>query len=156
MAKRRYSDEDRANALAALAANGGNVSKTARDLDIPEPTLRCWATGERHPEALQMRDGKMADLADRLEEVAWKLSDAIPGKIGKASLKDTAISLGITVEKMRLLRDKPTSISKDATEPDLSALDDEELRQYERLHRKLAGLPEEREGGEEGEVPPQS
>jgi transposase-like protein len=35
MGKRRYSDEERGVALAALAANNGDVSKTARQLDIP-------------------------------------------------------------------------------------------------------------------------
>jgi hypothetical protein len=40
-----------AEALAALAANGGNIARTARQLGIPVSTLKRWATGTAHPEA---------------------------------------------------------------------------------------------------------
>jgi hypothetical protein len=46
MGKRRhYSDEDRAEALAVLDANAGNLKRTARDLGIPRATLQEWAGG---------------------------------------------------------------------------------------------------------------
>jgi transcriptional regulator of acetoin/glycerol metabolism len=35
----RYSDEQRAAVLAALDANNGNLSKTARDTGVPKSTL---------------------------------------------------------------------------------------------------------------------
>jgi len=41
------SDDDRAKALAALVANGGNVEKTAREVGIPASTLRVWRSGGR-------------------------------------------------------------------------------------------------------------
>jgi transposase-like protein len=49
----RYSDIDRANALATLAANGGNVQRTVAQIGVPEQTLRTWKTGERHPEGAE-------------------------------------------------------------------------------------------------------
>src|SRR5436190_21494765 len=41
--KRAYSDDDRLFALRALEANGGNVSRTARELGLPLATLHQWA-----------------------------------------------------------------------------------------------------------------
>lgn len=50
MPRRRYSDSERAEALAALAANAGNRAKTARQLGIPRQTLAEWvAAGELAP-----------------------------------------------------------------------------------------------------------
>jgi transposase-like protein len=66
MPKRRYSDDDRANAIAALAANGGFVKTTARQLGIPAKTLENWSKGTRHPEAANMGDIKKKHLADAL------------------------------------------------------------------------------------------
>jgi hypothetical protein len=101
---RRYSDDDRASALAAVAANGGNVSKTARELGIKVTTLRQWKCGERHPEAIQMSQGKKLPLADAIETVVDKMVAAVAGKIDDASLQQLATSIGILTDKMLLLR----------------------------------------------------
>ncbi len=41
-----YNDEQRITALAALAANGGNIAKTARETGISRMTLREWQGSE--------------------------------------------------------------------------------------------------------------
>lgn len=110
--RRRYTDEERANALAALAANGGNVQRTAEQLGIPQITLHNWARGKRHPEASQMGERKKGPMADRLEEIAWQLLEAIPGKIDGATLATTATAMGIAIDKARLLRGEPTAIEE--------------------------------------------
>ena len=46
MAKRSYSDEQKASALAALAANGGNARLTAAQVGVPRTTLLKWAAGK--------------------------------------------------------------------------------------------------------------
>ena len=112
MAKpRQYSDEERANALAALAANGGNINRTAKQLGIPEKTLSNWANGKRHPESAQMGERKKGDMSDALEALAWKLLDAWPKKIAKATLAQLATATGIAIDKMRLLREPSTAIA---------------------------------------------
>jgi hypothetical protein len=111
--RRRYSDEERANALAALAANGGNVNQTARQLNIPEPTVRHWANGNVHPDVVKDHEEKKESMAVALDRVAQQLLDAIPGKIDKANLSHTATAMGIAIDKARLLRGEPTSISKE-------------------------------------------
>lgn len=139
---RRYSDEDRSDAVAALCANGGNVKRTARELGIPEKTLANWAKGDRHPEAAAAAEEKKGPLADRLEQVAWQLADAIPGKLDAAPLQQVATALGIVVDKLRLLRNEPTSISKTqgAGTDDLRDLSDDEL---ERRAAELRGRIEQ-------------
>ena len=104
MARRSYSDEQRAEAMAALDANGGNVKRTARETGIPGTTIKGWADGRRAHVDNDLRTQKRGDLADRLEEIAWQLAGALPDKIEGAALNHIATALGITVDKMRLLR----------------------------------------------------
>jgi hypothetical protein len=113
MSRRRYSDDDRANALAALAANGGNVERTATQLGIPQSTLRHWVDGDRHPEALQMGEQKKGPLADTLEVVAFALAGdlADPARRAGAKVPDLALALAIVIDKMRLLREQATSLT---------------------------------------------
>jgi hypothetical protein len=145
-ARRRYSDEERANALAALAANGGNVDRTARQLGIPAKTLENWAKGDRHPESAEMGERKSGSMADALEGVAWKLLDALPGKVEKASLSHTATAMGIAIDKCRLLRGEPTAINRQEMDDLSDAELDERIRDLEAKLRDPAG----REGGPAG------
>ncbi len=152
MAKRSYSDEEKASALAALAANGGDVHRTSRQVGVPRKTLEDWSKGRGVCLAVaDIRQGKKADLADRLEDLAHQLADAIPGKIPTADLKQLGVSLGIAVDKMRLLREQPTSIEAH----DLS--DDEKLARLrqlaERAQARSLGLPDP--GGAPGMGQPQ-
>lgn len=123
MGKRRYSDDDRANALAALAANGGNVNKTAKEIGVPPKTIENWAKGDRHPEAANLGELKKLPMADALELVAWKLLGRIDELSDKGPLNQTSVSFGIAIDKMRLLRNQPTSINQN----DLAILSDDEL-----------------------------
>jgi hypothetical protein len=139
--KRRYSDDERANALAALAANAGNVTRTARQLGIPRATLVHWADGDRHPEAMIMGEGKRRDMAEALVGVAWQLLDAIPSKIDNAPLLQTATSLGIAIDKARLLRGEPTTIEGHVAAGELArraAADPELAAHADRMLERLA------------------
>lgn len=115
MAERRsYSDEEKAEALAALAANGGDVSETARSLQIPRLTLQHWAQGRGvQPRVFQKEQEKREGLAERLEALAHRLVDVIDKKADTATARDAATAMGIAVDKMRLLREQPTSINRD-------------------------------------------
>jgi transposase-like protein len=136
VAQRRYSDDDRANALAALAANGGNIDRTARQLGVPRATLQSWAKGSRHPEAAEDAAQKKGPLADSIEDLARKVLAGMEDKIEGARFNEAAVGFGILVDKMQLLRGKPTSIDKH----DLCDLPDDELdRQLAAEERALAG-----------------
>ena len=112
MAKRSYSDAQRAEALAALDANGGNTKQTARGIGIPEATLRGWAHGE-NPVSADIRDGKKRGLLGELRDLAEALVSAARDKIKDANLQQTMTSLGIAIDKARLLEDLPTSIVRE-------------------------------------------
>jgi len=143
--KRRYSDEEKANALAALAANAGNIERTARELSIPASTLQHWANGNVHAQVTNLRDQKKGVLAEGLEDVAWRLLEGVtPAKIAETDVRELLTAVGIAVDKMQLLRGKPTAIGKH----DFSGVSDDELD-------KLIAT-EERAivGGDPGEAPP--
>lgn len=112
MSKRRYSDEDKATALAALDANGGNVYKTSRLLKIPQTTLQEWFNGRVNDTVPEIRMRKKEALADRLSEIAHQLIDAAPDKMKTANLQQVFTSLGITIEKLQLLDGEPTERSE--------------------------------------------
>lgn len=106
---RGFTEDDKAAALAALAANAGNVSKTARDLGIPRTTLSRWSNGERITDGVTAKAHvKKSALADELENVARALVGAMPAKIAAATLQQVATSLGITIDKMQVLRGEST------------------------------------------------
>jgi hypothetical protein len=119
VARRRYSDDERANALAALAANGGNVERTARQIGVPHKTLDNWSKGACHPAVAELGNRKKGSLSDAFEDVAWKLLGVAGTKADKLNAKDAVIAAATAVDKMRLLRDEPTGITDDrARRPD--------------------------------------
>lgn len=121
MGKRQYSDNDKALALATLDANGGDVPKTAKLLKIPPSTLADWSKNRGvNKEVTEIRDVKKRELADKLAEVADKLTGNLLIRAESelsilVPMKDIATSLGIVVDKMQLLKGEPTGITKDAT-----------------------------------------
>lgn len=141
MERRKYTDEERAAALAALDANAGNVARTAEQLGIPASTLQYWQEMDALP---KLREQKKVQLADRLEEIAYQLVEALPGKIKKANLLQTATTLGITIDKMQLLRGLPTNISDDA-----SLTDEQRMAELNRL----ANAARERQARQAAESP---
>jgi transposase-like protein len=141
MGKRRYSDEERGVALAALAANNGDVSKTARQLDIPYMTLANWAKGRCHPAVTEIGEQKKQEMGDLVEDTLRKVLEGIPEKVKEADLKDTTISAGILADKMQLLRGKPTSVVK--ADETVTA----RVNRYEEALRRAA----EAEGGAAGD-----
>src|SRR5690349_9138116 len=100
----KYSRQTKATALATLKANGGNVTLTAKLLQIPRKTLEAWSKGEGMKlEAVpqEMIEEKASELADRLDVIAGLLTREMtnPEKIARASLKDVSIALGVTIDK---------------------------------------------------------
>lgn len=113
-----YSDEEKASALTLLAVYNGNVKRAARTLGVPRSTLAAWAKGRgTNAGVTKQCHFKKESLADKFEEVARKLLDAAadPAKLAEASLLDTVKALAICIDRMLLLRARPTQI---ITNPD--------------------------------------
>ena len=111
--RRRYDDKFRASAVVMLEATGypeieGGLSQTAKHLGVPLSTLKGWFKLEHNPPPAQLRNEKKQDLVIELENVAYLLVKAMPGKIDEASLQQIATSMAIAIDKMQLLKGQPT------------------------------------------------
>lgn len=115
MARKHYSDEQVAHALAVLTSNGGNLLKTSRATGVERATLRAWQAGElrqHKPDVVnEKREGKEQAISDKLETFAHKAAERASGDEFVAELKgkDLLIAAGIAIEKVQLLRGRPTS-----------------------------------------------
>jgi len=101
---RRYSDADRARALATLDANAGDCARTARELGIPRQTLQLWALGRVSADVPELRLENRQTLADRWEKVANAALDVLDRGTKDLPTKDAAVVGGIATDKMMLLR----------------------------------------------------
>jgi len=111
--RQRYSDRDKAAALAALDLNEGNVWRTAKELGIPRSTLQSWAN-ERgiNADVPELRQQKKGDLAEKFEQIANAYADRLlePEVIKEASPNAAIVVAGTATDKMRVLRGLPTEI----------------------------------------------
>lgn len=154
---REYTAEQIAETLAALAANGGNVSRTSATTGIPRKTISEWRDGTwRKDVTPAMVEKKKRDLGDTIERLALRLCDVVSRRVKKASkaaknggdakdqdsAKELLVGLGIVVDKLLLLRGEATSITRTATASatvDLSRLGKQEMIQLHELHCKARG-----------------
>lgn len=117
--KRSYTDADKERARVALDANGGNLSRAARDADVPRATLHEWrdewaaeaaeaaalpVPAEYLPTAVEyIRQTKKGEAIEAAWDVAvaafLRAKEALPD----ASARDAATVAGIAVDKAQLL-----------------------------------------------------
>lgn len=105
--RRQHSDQFKAEALAALDANGGNVRRTASQVGVSPNTLRDWREGRGvNPEVTDIRSEKRQSLADRLDAIAHKALDGLLEQPESyfGSFKDRMTGVAIAIDKVRLLR----------------------------------------------------
>lgn len=111
MARNVYTDEDKAHAFVALTANGGNVKRTARELNMPVPTLRAWRDAwdkEGGPPAPLIE--KVQDEVDQFVEDATRARDLALQKweqavrAGDVKGKDLMVGVGILSDKINLAK----------------------------------------------------
>src|SRR5262245_55450593 len=134
--KRRYSDEERAAALACLDACGGNVAEASRRSGVPRITLHDWARGRTSAAAASVvRQDKKEELADVFERLARKLTGVADRESDTLNAKDATIAAGVAVDKMLLLRGEPTQVAK------VIIADDERDAAVERLLARLGETP---------------
>ena len=107
----------KAKAVAALAANQGNVYRTAKQLGVSRATISKWASkAETEPTFAVEVAAKKRDLADMCEDLARKLCAAMltDERIEAAKYGELNSGYGTSIDKMRLLREQPTSIQATA------------------------------------------
>ena len=118
MAKRSYTDSERAAVHAALSASNGNIKRSARETNIPISTVRDWKTTwerEGFPEELQkVYEQVVEDIVDSLQRVRDKALLDLERQIDDKSLKgrDLIIAVGMLTDKIRLYKGEATSRSE--------------------------------------------
>ena len=107
----KYTEEQKAVALAYYAATGNNLTRTAKDCKLPKQTLHNWVNGGAVNATISRKsDIKKGVMADECERLAWKLLGGMDDqqKIDEAALNTLSVSFGTLIDKMRLLRGEST------------------------------------------------
>jgi transposase-like protein len=109
--KRQYTDKDKAAALVALEANGGNAVKTARDLGIPRQTLLHWNSGAHvSTDVPIIGQEKRRGVLEQLVDEQHAILALLPSKRGDASYQQLMTALAISIDKSQLLQGADTAI----------------------------------------------
>lgn len=106
--RRSFSDNDKAAALAALDANGGNVYRTAKELNVPRSTLQEWANGRVSHDVPELRQQKRQDLHELFLNEIYAIAELMPTKRHEATYSQLATAAGIFTDKVQLLTGKAT------------------------------------------------
>lgn len=110
MARRAYSDSDRALVFAELTINDGNIKRTARTLDIPVSTVRYfkqqWEKNGLQDSVQEALPAVVDDFAANAERVRDKLLVALEKAVdsGKITPREIVPALGMLQDKIRAIR----------------------------------------------------
>jgi transposase-like protein len=116
-----YSREQKAEVLAILEANSGNLKRTAAETGIDHSTIRYWY--ENRDRFRELQPQKIIDLASKAESNAHLLADSIATHdLDTASLSQKATAYGVMIDKMQLLRGLPTSITETVERQDMTII----------------------------------
>lgn len=108
-----YSDEIKAETLALLDVNNGNVRKTSRQTGVPQSTIRDWRDGKGVVDAVaEIRARKKGEISDLIRDELEAIFEAMKSKRSEATYKELATAGGILIDKMQLLDGDPTSIEE--------------------------------------------
>jgi hypothetical protein len=115
VARRIYTDEDRARVKTLLEANGGNVKRTALELGFPVMTVRDMKK-KWEVEGLPAKvEAALPAVREEFVEHATRIRDASLIKYGEAvdagkvNPKDLLLGVGILTDKVRLVSGQATS-----------------------------------------------
>lgn len=125
MAKRTYSDAETAEALIALAVNRFNFKKTARQLSIPEQTLRNWSASN-----VGAKKGVPELLERALERCLMRVDE-----VGSS---DLPVLIGILMDKWLLSQGESTTRTENITRVVDALTDDQRHELYAETQRILA------------------
>lgn len=107
MAKRkqqRYTDEQKAIALAVLAVFDNNYKKTSRETGIPPRTLKHWSSNGVRSQSAELLPIKKQQIQSLLmEHVITMLGVMDKKKYRDASITQLYTSIGIALDKVMVL-----------------------------------------------------
>lgn len=137
MARRTYTDQDRANVYVAMRVNNDNIARSSRDTSVPEATIRDWRDswerdGGPPPEVLELAAGAATDFVIDATRVRDKALAELERQIDSREVKAAQLiaAVGMAEDKIRLAKGLATSRSETVqTLPDPETLR-ETLHQY--------------------------
>ena len=112
MARRHYSDRDRAAALAifdALDDQPGRVSRAARESKVPRRTLGLWIEERDRAAPAEVRQEERKALRDLYEEHIRIAMGVAARKVDEAVYREVMIGVGILDDKLTRADGLPTS-----------------------------------------------
>lgn len=141
----RYTDEFRANAVLMLEAAGypdreGALSRVARHIGVPHPTLSRWYRAVQNPPPDELVHKKKVSLIDDLTDLLGLSISAARGTVNEAAFRELATGIGIFIDKIQLLTGQPTERAE-------VHVNDHRERLLADVARKSAGLADRDAGG---------
>jgi transposase-like protein len=122
-----YSVDRKAEVIALVEANNGNVWKTAQQTGIHHSTIQYWLASPN--KFADIQHAKRIELTEKLDKTADLLVDSItPEKIADANLSQIATAAGIMIDKSQLLKGLPTDISASIEKVELTVVLQDALR----------------------------
>jgi transposase-like protein len=115
--RRSYDDKFRASAVIMLEAQGypetkGALQAVSNHIGVSISTLHGWFKAKVSPAISELRNETAIDFKQALKNELTAIVGLLPDKRGEATYKELVTSLGILLDKLRLLEDKPTEISE--------------------------------------------
>mgnify|MGYP001082244981 CR=1 FL=1 len=99
-----YSDEKKAQVLIALATNKNDYTKTAEQTGVSRRTILRWS--KEAPKKSDVENSQMS-VADLLEAALKRILADVPENWRNG--QDWATAIGILIDKLQLMSEKPTS-----------------------------------------------
>lgn len=102
-----YTDEQKAQVYVTLAANEGNVKRTARDVGVPVSTIRRWRDEWDRQESLPSLpavEEAIGSFADKAESIRWKALVELERQLHTAKPGELIKIVGILDDKITRAR----------------------------------------------------
>jgi transposase-like protein len=118
MARREYTERDKATVFAFLEGNGGNIKRTARESNIPVSTVRDW---KREWEAKGITEAMrevlpavIEDIADAFESVRNEALLLLQARVKSGDITSSQLvaTIGMLTDKLQMIRGNPTKVTE--------------------------------------------
>lgn len=134
-------DEKKALAL-AMVQTGMNKHEVGRQLGITHGAICHWESGLRKTsdEVKEMKKNMTDEIADRLEQIAWDIASTHMSvdKLESSSATALATTLGILIDKIKVLRGQATNITEVKITNVESSLQDKLARVKKNMNSRFA------------------
>jgi transposase-like protein len=108
---KRYTEQEKADAIVLLIENGNNQRKTSEQTGIPRRTIRWWwdsLDDAKRREYMDLAKARQEPYWQKVHDMCLEQAEA---RISEMSARDALVGAGIAFDKLRLLRGEATDIT---------------------------------------------